>query len=416
MKTTKIFFAAVFALLIGVAVAGPGEQAIWIAGGLAASGYALPYLVTELPKGVCLMASSPDVTAIAGYAGDHKGELFRRAVFGLEAARVFTIMPNVKDQTPLINLVVTKGLRPYDANKQMESELKYGKRTLKTGLGKKELKVDVQKYRDTYLSKYLDPSAHSKKIPFAQFTNEAIIDEFGSEINESVPFFGLDKSRFSLLVPANVNNAGSLVYVDTSATQRDYYVVLTTTVAGDTPTTAPAKFQKSNGRAVADGLKIHIEEAIVSGELTEVVVGEIDNTTVFATAAFKTVFRTLPAEYRSRPHVALCSYNTFDLLEDDIEEKQKYTVTDPTTNRTMDNAVYVPGTGKKLVAVACGFMGDSKRIITTQKDNLVFGTDVISDANQIRFNPDLWEDEMGLLLNVGVNWALSDDMAINDQD
>lgn len=415
MKSLKFIFGLVAVLFLGTAIASEtGMNPLAVSATILGAGYALPYLVT-MPEGIALMAVSPDVTLIAGYAGDHKGDLFKRAVFGMEAARAFTVMPNVKDQTPLLNLVVSKGLRPYDGQKQMESELKYGKRTLKTGLGKKELAIDVQKYRNTYLSKYLDPSANSKRIPFPQFTNEAIIDEFGEEINESVPFFGLDKSRFSVLVPGNVNAAGTLCYVDTNGT-RDYYVVLTTTTAGDTPSNAAAKFQKINGRAVADGLQIQIEEAITSTELAEVTVGQIDNSTVYATEAFKTVFRSLPAAYRSKVHVALCSYNTFDLLQDDIEEKQKYTVTDPSTNQPMDNVIWVPGTSKKLMAIACGFMGESERIIVTQKTNLVMGTDLESDANQIKINPDLWTDEMGLLMNVGFNWALSDDFAINDRD
>ncbi len=405
-------------LFLGTAIAGEtGWNPITVSASIAAAGYALPYLTT-VPSGMMLMAVSPDVealNAIKAYAGDHKGDLLTRAVFGLEAARVFTVMPNVKDQTPIINLVVTKGLRPYDGQKQMESELKYGKRTLVTGLGKKELAIDVQKYRNTHLSKKLGGSAHDKTIPFAQRTNEAIIDEFGEEINESVPYFGLNKSRFTELNPAIVNAAGALRFVDTGNT-RNYYIVVTTTTAGDTVASAPAKFQKINGRAVADGLQIQIEEAITSTELTETTIGEIDNSTVFAVAAFKTIFRTLPAAYRSKVHVALCSYNTFDLLQDDIEEKQKYTVTDPSTNQPMDNAIWVPGTSKKLMAVACGFMGESERIIVTQKENLVLGTDLESDANQIKTNPDLWVDEMGLLLNIGVNWGLSDDVALNDRD
>lgn len=401
--------------MIGTALQADATTTLAISGAIVGAGYVMPYLV-DLPKGLSFMAVSPDVTAIAGYAGDHKGDLFRRAVFGLEAARVFTIMPNVKDQTPLINLVVTKGLRPYNSKKQMESELKYGKRTLKTGLGKKELSIDVQKYRNTYLSKYLDPSANSKKIPFAQYTNEAIIDEFGEEINESVPYFGLDKSRFEVFNAASTYAAGDLITHLDSNGNTSYFIALASTSAGEDPLDTPAKWEKINGRAVADGLQIQIEEAIDSTELTEVTVGQIDNSSVFAIAAFKKVFRSLPSEYRKKVHIALCSYNTFDLLEDDMEEKQKYTVTDPSTGRVMENAQYVPGTGKKLIAVPCGFMGDSERIIVTQKVNLVFGTDVLSDANKININPDLWEDEMGLLLNVGVNWALSDDVAINDRD
>jgi hypothetical protein len=113
---------------------------------------------------------------------------------------------------------------------------------------------------------------------------------------------------------------------------------------------------------------------------------------------------------------AYMSYDTFDLLNDDLDEKQKYTVTDPSTNQVMDMALYVPGTNRKLIAVACGWMGDSERIIVTQKENVIIGCDLLSDANQINTNTNLWTIEMGLLFNVGVNFALMDAVAYNDRD
>lgn len=417
MKAIKIIFGVFMALFIGVAVETTlGLNAYAVAGALSASSYVLPYVVPNL-AGMTFMAVSPDVSKIAGYAGDHRGDLFRKMLFGMEAAKHLTVLPNVKDRTPLLSLQVTKGLRPYNSNKQFESSLEYNKRMLVTGLGKKELKVDVQKYRDTYLSKYLDPSAHSKKIPFAQFTNEAIIEEFGEEINESVIYYGLDKSRFTPWTSGLVSAVGDLVvFTPSGASAANYYEVVTITTAGESPATAPAKYVDVTSRAVADGFQVLINEAITDGDLTATTVGEIDNATVFAVAAFKTVYRALDNAYRRKTAFAYCSFNTFDLLTDDIEEKQKYTVTDPSTNEVMEHAIYVPGTNQKLIAVACGWMGDSERIIVSPKENMILGCDILSDANKIAINPDLWEDEMGLLFNPGVNFALAAAVAINDRD
>jgi len=405
------------ALFIGTAAESVlGLNSYAVAGGLMLSGSVLPYLQKEGLKGVAMMAVSPDVTAIAGYAGDHKGELFTTMLMGMEAANHLTIQPNVKDQTPLIQLKVTKGLRPYNSKKQMESGLEYKNRILKTGLGKKELVIDVQKYRNTYLSKYLGASAHDRKIPFAEFTAEEIVKEFGDEINSDVIYFGLDKSRFSAFSGSATYAVGDLVTHNDSEGNISYWIVLEATTAGQTPLTHAAKFEKINGRAVADGLQIHINEAIDDGDLVEVTVGEIDNDTVHAIDAVKKVYRTLPKAYRRGVCFAYMSFDQFDLLEDDMDEKQKYTVTDPSTDRVLENAQYVPGTGRKLIAQACGWMGDSERIICTPKENIIVGTDLLSDANQIKVNPNLWEDEMGLLFNVGINFAVPEAMAINDRD
>lgn len=418
MKSLKILFSACFALLFGSIVQSETGLNGWaVAGTMLASGYALPYLVTELPKGISMMAVSPDVALIAGYAGEHKGDLLRRMVLGLEVAKHVTILPNVKDRTPLISLGVTKGLRPYSLTPIFESEINYKKRDLVTGLGKKEFLIDPQQYRNTYLSKYMSKGAKSDRPPFEQFANEAIIDEFGSEINESVPFFGLDKSRFSELVPANVNTAGSLVYVDTTATQRDYYIVVTTTTSGDTPANAAAKFEKINGRAVADGLQIHITEAIAATTLTPVTTGAINNTVATTTGVevCKKVYRALDPGYRKETVMAYMSFDSFDKVNDAIEEKLKYTVTDPSTDQVMENAVYVPGTNRKLIAVGCGWMGSSARIIATPKSNVIFGCDLLADANTINTNKQLWGTEMGLLFNPGINFALIDAVRVNDQ-
>jgi hypothetical protein len=145
-------------------------------------------------------------------------------------------------------------------------------------------------------------------------------------------------------------------------------------------------------------------------------VGEINNSSVYAIAGVKTVYRTLDPAYRAQECVALMSYDTFDLLNDDIAAKQQYTVTDPAIVTAGQNAVYVPGTGRKLLAVACEFMGASERIIVTPKSNVILGCDLLSDANQINTNTNLWTIEMGLLFNVGVNFALMDAVAYNDRD
>jgi hypothetical protein len=415
VKTIKILFSVFMALFIGTAVQSTlGLNAFAVAGGILAMGAILPYVMQDA-KQLAFMALSPDVSLISDYAGDHKGELFRKMVFGMEAARHFTIQPDIKDETPLINLKVTKGLRPYNPRTQFESEVQYAQRKLKTGLGKKELEVDPQAYRGTYLSKYMDPSAFSKRIPFEQFTMEAIIEEFGTEINESVAFYGLHKDRFVAYDVAAVYAVGSLVRFTVSGVV-NYYRVGTLTVAGETPVTHPAKFVNVNARAISDGLQIHIAEAISAGELVQTTVGTINNTTVKAVNSFLKVFRALPTPYRSKTNYALCSFDTFDFLIDDMRELEKYTVTDSSTNIIMENAIYVPGSNRKLIAQAAGWLGTSKRIIVTQKENLIMGCDLLSDANNITTNPTLWTTEMGLLFNPGFNWALSDAVAINDVD
>jgi hypothetical protein len=418
VKAIKILLSISMALFFGIAVQGAtGLNAYAVAGTVLAFNAVLPYVVKDIQHYAFMATSviSPDVSLISDYAGDHKGELFRKMVFGMEAARHLTIQPDIKDETPLINLKVTKGLRPYNNRVQSESQIQYAQRKLKTGLGKKELEVDPQSYRGTYLSKYMDPSAFSRKIPFEQFTNEAILEEFGTEINESVVYYGLHPDRFATFDAGAVYAVGALIKFANSGIF-DYYRVVTLTEAGQSPTTHAAKFLKITDRAISDGFQIHLLEDIAASRLAQTVVGEIDNATRKAVASFLKVFRALPTPYRTKTNYAYCSFDTFDLLIDDMREIEQYTVTDSSTNMIQESAIYVPGTNRKLIAQACGWLGASERIIVTQRENMIFGCDLLSDANQIRTIDEMWTTQMGLLFNPGFNYALTEAVAINDRD
>jgi hypothetical protein len=360
---------------------------------------------------------SPVVTALSTYAGTHVGELFKKMVNGMEAARHFTVLPNVKDTAPLIKLIVSGGVRPFNSGTQFESALQYSDRKLVTGVAKKELLVDPEQYRGTYLSKYMGASANANVIPFEAFTAAEIVNMFGSELNDEAVYFGKDKSNFEAFDAAETYAAGDLItFTPSGDSVVSYYVCLATTSAGQTPTTHAAKWQKINARAVTNGIKHHLDAAITAGTIAQTTTGAINNTSVYALDVVRKVYQDLAVSYRKGLTYAYMSFDTFDLLTADIEARiSKYTALDLPSELGLENALYVPGTNRKLIAVAASWMGASSRIICTPKENMILGCDLLGDANQIVTNSNLWTMEMGLKFNLGVNFAVTEAIAVNDQ-
>ena len=363
-------------------------------------------------------STSPDVSLLSAYAGTHTGELFKKMVNGMEAARHFTILPNVKDTAPLIKLLVTGGTRPFNSGTQFESALQYSDRKLVTGVAKKELLVDPEQYRGTYLSKYMGAGANADVIPFEAFTAEQIVAMFGSELNDEAVYFGKDKSNFVAFDSGDTYAAGDLItFTPSGDSVVSYYVALASTSAGESPTSAAAKWSKINARAVTNGIKHHLDAAISAGSIVETSTGAINNTSVYALNVVRKVYQDLPVAYRKGLTYAYMSFDTFDLLTADIEARiSKYTALDLPSELGLENALYVPGTNRKLIAVAASWMGSSSRIICTPKENMILGCDLLGDANEIRTNENLWTMEMGLKFNLGVNFAVTEAIAVNDQD
>ena len=361
--------------------------------------------------------TSPVVSALSTYAGEHVGDLFKKMVNGMEASRHLTVLPNVKDTAPLIKLLVTGGTRPFNSGTQFESALEYSDRKLVTGVAKKELLVDPEQYRGTYLSKYMGAGANADVVPFEAFTNEQIVSMFGSELNDEVIYYGVDKSNFVAFDAGDTYAAGDYItFTPSGDSVVSYYVGLATTLAAESPTTHPAKWQKINARAVASGLKFHLDAAITASAITPTTVGAINNTSVFALASVRKVYQDLPVAYRKGTTMAYMSFGTFDLLTADVEAQlSKYTEMDLASSMGLENAIYVPGTNRKLIAVAASWMGDSERIICTPKENVILGCDLLGDANEIRTNANLWTLEMGLKFNLGVNFAVTEAIACNDR-
>lgn len=364
----------------------------------------------------------PDVTAIADYAGDHVGDLFATIVnrMNLEQQGI-TVIQNMQADGQLIKLSIGNGIRPYNGGEQYESAISYSKRKLRMGSVKKEILIDTKKYKRTWLAKYQRVGANPPEIPFAEFTLNEAAKKFGSEILGNLVFNGLHEDRFAEFDAAATYAVGDLIKVSEATGKDQFYICITITTAGQSPTTTPAKWTNMTSKAATDGFKVLIDE-LIADSFAETTIGVINNTSIFALASFRKLARSLDQAVWDDPDMKIyqyCSLTDFFLLQDDVEDKlAKYTVFDLTTNEPVQNAMYLPGTNNKVIVIAVNWLNGSRRILTTYEGNLHFGTNLMSDANEIATKPNLWTLGLGMLMDLGFQIADDDSkvLVLNDQD
>lgn len=367
--------------------------------------------------------SSADLSEISRYANQFQKKLIATLVNGLDIFSDIMVMPNVKTSMKLPKLTVGDGFRPYSGSTEFQSgDVVYGDRELKVSAGKREILIDPEDYRNTYLSQILSAGsgAREKKIPFAQFLWDQVIKSTQREVNDEVAYFGFDKSDATAYSGAATYNAGDYITY-TQNNVLHYFLCLSNTSAGESPDSAVAKWQKVTARAVVPGLKKVIEDEIIAGNLAEITIGVIDNATNYAHESILSMFRAADVSYKKSGIITHCSYTDWELLLDDLKTQFQYTVTD--ISRIMQNGMLpLPLTEGKCFVKPATWLGSSRRLINEPLStiagkgaNLHIGTDLMSDLNQIATKENLWTLEAGIKAVLGFQIADLDAIWVNDQ-
>ncbi len=373
-----------------------------------------------------VLLSSVDVSAISRYANQYMQSLIATLVNGLDIANDITVMPGVKTSMKMPKLFVADGFRPYSGSTEFQTgDLQYTDRELKVDVGKRELLIDPEDYRQTYMATQLSigsPATKPKQelIPFAQFLWDQVIKKVSAEINDRTAYFGFDKADAVLWDIGTIYTPGDYVYF-TQVGVVQYFLCVTITVAGESPDTDPAKWQNATAEAVAIGIKKIIDDEVTATTITPVATGAITDGPT-AIAAFKEIFRTFPAAYRSQGVIMHASYTDMDFYVDGVEDKiTKYTMYDVSDIANQGLIPLLGSNGKGWIKPAT-WLGAERRIIGEPRQmnqpkgaNLVFGTDLLSDANQITTKDNLWTLEVGIKMVLGWQIANTDAIVINDQ-
>ena len=404
MKKVISFLIVLFVVALGVTTGNSARLLIPAA--------PLPFIHQPL-----LALTAVDVSALTNFAATNQKALISTLLNGLDIANDIMVQPNVKNKIPMPKLTVGKGARPYSGTEEFHSggvDLVYTQRYLEVKIGKRELLIDPEDYRATYLAWATTPGSSSaeKKIPFAQYMWQQVVLALQNELNGETAYYGDVAIQAKALWAGNPTTyvvGDQVKFVQNGV--NEFFECISNTVADESPDTAPAKWQNITARAIVDGIRKTIGTEITATTIAPVTTGAVSATSGVAKAAFLKMFRSMPVPYKNWGCVTHASYTDYEFLLDDLLETWgKYTMGDYKGGEVPPYIV-LPNTGGKGIVKPATWLGTSRRLITepmlkgdagARGMNLYLGTDVLSDASQITAkDSDLWTIKAGVKFALG---------------
>lgn len=355
-------------------------------------------------------SNAVDVAALAAYAGKYQKKLFSTLVNMLDFASDLTILRDIKNSLNLTKLTVGKGARPYSKVFEAKGgDLGYTPRVLSVLMGKRDISIHPNDYRSTWMSEVMRPGVNPHDIPFAAYVWDQVLKELAAEINDRAIYFGFDKGDAVAFAGGDTYSEGDYITFASNGIT-DYYKCIADTTAGQSPTTHPAKWEMVNAEAITIGLAKRIADAVAASSVKVISTGALASDSAYE--QFTAMWRGLPVSYRKYGACIYGSWGSSDFLQDDIENKVgKYVEIDDKTN-----IMYLRKTGRKCIIKPSTWMGDSGRLIATPKENLLVGTDQLSDMNKINVDKHLRTLDAGIDFALGTQIRDLDAMVVNDQE
>ena len=384
----------------------------------------MPFLFS--PTTVLLALTAVDVTAISAFAANNQKPLISSLVNGLDIASDIMVQPNVKNKIPMPKLKVGNGIRPYLGSTEFkQSDLTYTDRYLEVKLGKRELLIDPEDYRATYLAWANTPgsSAMEKKIPFAQFMWNQVILAVQRELNDETSWKGdtaIQAKSLWAASPTTYTVGDQVKFVVNGV--NEFFQCVTNAGADESPATHPAKWLNITARAVSDGIEKLVLAGISGSQISPVTTGAVSDGAGALTAA-KKLFRAFTPAYKNHGIIEHVSFTDFELLLDGLSTVYRYTQKDVKPGETPPYVV-LPETGGKCIVKPATWLGTSRRMVAEpimpgdasgRGANIYLGTDLLSDMSQINTKQNLWTLEAGLKFAIGFQIQDMEAIRVGDQ-
>jgi hypothetical protein len=376
---------------------------------------------------VLALTTAENLAGLTTYAEMNQMKLIASLFNGLDIANDVMVHPNVKNKIPMPKLSIGNGLRPYAVGMEYKAgDAVYTNRFLEVKIGKRELFLDPEAYRATYLIWLTSPGSDAtrRSIPYEQFFWEEVIKNIKREINDEVAYYGFDGSATAVLDTGDPYVVGDRVKFATATNNPqnvlDWYECVTNAAAGETPDTHAAKWLNVTARAITVGFKTRIADGISASEISPVATGAITATSGVAIAAFKKLFRAYGPAYKNTGIITSCSFTDWEFLLDDLGEKYKGIKDDAEANGYLT----LPESNKKNIVKPASWLGSSRRLVAgpvfmdgknPKHMNLFMGTDLLSDLNGIDTNKigfGLWAGIKGAM---GFNYQDATGLKVGDQ-
>lgn len=320
------------------------------------------------------MVANTTLDAIVKYAGQFDKKMIMQVLNGLDIAKDVNVHNNVSLHGKLLpKLTVTKGIRPLSTSVETRagSQRSLGARKLYVYEGMKIIDFIPEEVRESYLSDMVKPGAI--EMPLAQYFWEAEMAKIASEINDSIYMadYNGDAAAFDSGAAYAV---GDYMYFGDYA---DYYKCTTITTAGQSPLTHPAKWTEVNASVISTGFGTIIANEITASNLTAVVTGALSNSN--ALDKVELMFNDMTEARRKKGGIF---YMAPDKFRNYVKHEQTV-FTSQNTPESGDGEKFVYGSEKKWRIMPATWLAGSGRVIATQKENLAFGTNVLTDQTKV---------------------------------
>ena len=315
-----------------------------------------------------------NASGIALFIGNNDTRLINQALNGMDFIKDVRVIRNASlNGTGLQKMTVAKGTRPLDLNVESrgDNQRSWTGRKLMVYPGMKIIDLVAEELYLTWQSDMVVPGA--KQVPFAQWVWEQEMAKISSEINDNVylsAYHG-DAAAFD----AAVAYTGGTSYVK-YGTYSDIYKCVTTTTAGQTPDTHPAKWLLVNELVTCNGWGKIIADEITATTVTPITTGALSNTN--ALDKVELVYNGMTEAHKNLGGIFRVSANNYRNYL--LHERSVYG--NVATPELAAGIKTVYGNPKWLIQ-GCTWMGTSGRIIATQKDNLVYGCSQEADSNKV---------------------------------
>lgn len=356
---------------------------------------------------------SVDLSKLKAYPGEFRMELIKKLYNALNLEQEgILVMPNIKNTLILHKLLTKKGVKPYTGKFNAKgNDFGFEPRELKVEKAQRDWSIEPSKYLPTYMASLRGrgESANNMTIPFAQVMWEAALEELATELNTETVYHGVGKAAFAAYAAGTAYAVGALVKY-TQDNELRYFRCVAATVAGQNPDTNPEKWEDAGARALNVGFGKIITDEIAEGDIVPVATGAVNNTNAYD--KFTQIYRAHPEPVKAGKHgkvITLCSYTDYEALTDDYENKIKKNFDE------IDGITYLAKTNRNNIIKPVSWLSGSRRLISTLPNNLVAGTDQMSDMNEIKVMEQMYHLEAGLTFMLGFQIADLAAMKVSDQ-
>jgi len=308
--------------------------------------------------------ADPIVSGLSAYGGKMRNEIIGQVFRKLEDQGV-TILTDVKGETKFPKLSIAKGLKPYTGTHSPADVMTLTDRALSPKLAQFDFLIEPLKLHGKWFGDMQAKNAVDAKLPFEAFAMQSVVDKIVDELVASTLGFG-----------------------DTAYVGAD------------------------NAIKVCDGFLKRVIQLIAGGKAA-ITTGAISGSNaVTKLELLYTTGMNANQQWYNKPVTQYVSHATFLNY---ITHYRTLFSNDPANWSANRGEVYLNISAGKCKVKPVDWLGTSGRVIMAPVENMLVGTDAISDLNKVKIVDDVYTQKCGVTFVIDTQIIDKDAVWYNEQ-